>query len=230
MKAKGDKGAVVDVVVSRGPRDIVRIEGTGKITCWCRNLSVRGASQVLRVLLGQTDGEILGDGEGERDCDPLAFRKFFDPSPGYMLYDRDGDKPTTLFSVDLDGAMALKLALAKAIQDCTYVRYREVWLLLSTCVLTGDAAVDGADQLGTRAFAYATREEACDHLREFMRPDVDDSRPDGAWDDGTETVDDVLDSIFEGNDDLGSDGDGRWTYDGSVRSYEWRLMRLGVRG
>jgi hypothetical protein len=103
----------------------------------------------------------------------------------------------------------------------------EIWLLLSTCVLTGDAAVDGADQIGTRAFAYATREAACDALREFMRLDVNESRPEGAWDDMT--VDDALDFIFDGNDDLESDGDGLWTWDGTTRSYEWKLMRLGVR-
>jgi hypothetical protein len=105
---------------------------------------------------------------------------------------------------------------------------KKIWILLSTCVLTGDAAVDGAEQIGTWAAAYATREAACDELREFMRPDVNESRPEEAWDD-TETVDDVLDSIFEENDDLNSDGDGMWTYDGSVRSYEWRLIRLEVR-
>ena len=42
------------------------------------------------------------------------------------------------------------------------------------------------------------------------------------------TVDEALDLIFADNDDLGSEGDGLWTWDGSTRSYEWRLMRLGV--
>jgi hypothetical protein len=107
------------------------------------------------------------------------------------------------------------------------VRMKEIWLILSTCVLTGDAAVDGADQIGTRAFAYATREAACDALREFVRPDVNESRPEGAWDDMT--VDDALDFIFDGSDDLESGSDGLWTWDGTTRSYEWRLMRLGVR-
>ena len=107
---------------------------------------------------------------------------------------------------------------------------KETWLLLSTCILTGGAAVDGADQIGTRAFAYATREAACADLREFMRPDVVEARPEGAWDDDTYmTVDEALDLILLDNDDLKSDGDGMWTYDGTTRSYEWRLMRLGVR-
>lgn len=106
---------------------------------------------------------------------------------------------------------------------------KEIWLLLSTGVLTADAAVDGADLIGARAFAYATREAACDALREFMRPDVVESRPEGAWDgDPDMTVDGVLDGILDDNDDLKSDGDVLWTWDGSIRSYEWRLMRLGV--
>lgn len=107
---------------------------------------------------------------------------------------------------------------------------KEVWILLSTGVLTGDTAADGAEQIGTRAFAYATREAACDALREFMRPDVNESRPDEAWDNDSDmTVDDALDFILEDNEDLESDGDGEWTWDGTTRSYEWKLMRLEVR-
>ena len=106
---------------------------------------------------------------------------------------------------------------------------KEIWLLLSTGVLTGDAAVDGADMIGTRAFAYATRKAACGALREFMRPDVVDSRPEGAWDDDPYmTVDDALDLILADNADLESDGGGFWTWEGSTRFYEWRLMRLEV--
>ena len=106
---------------------------------------------------------------------------------------------------------------------------KEVWLLLSTGVLTGDAAVDGADMISTRAFAYATREAACDALREFMRPDVADSYPEGVWNDNPYiTVDDALDFILADSADIESDGDGLWTWDGSTRYYEWRLMRLGV--
>jgi hypothetical protein len=130
--------------------------------------------------------------------------------------------------MNMADAVALQLALERAIIDSVYSTDSEIWLLVSTGVLVGDAAVDGADQIGTRAFAFSSREAACDHIREFMRPDVNDSRPEGAWDD-TETVDDVLDSIFEGNDDLDSDGGGMWAYNGSTRAYEWRLIRLGVR-
>jgi len=107
---------------------------------------------------------------------------------------------------------------------------KEVWILLSTGVLTGCTTVDGAEQIVTRARAYATREAACDALREFMRPDVNESRPDEAWDNDPDmTVDDALDFIFDGSDDLESDGDGLWAWDGTTRSYEWKLMRLEVR-
>jgi len=106
---------------------------------------------------------------------------------------------------------------------------KEIWLLLSTGVFTGGAAGDGPDWIGTRASAYATREAALDALREFMRPDVNGSRTDEEWEDGGELVDDVLDFILDyGVDDLGPDGDGTWTWAGTVRSCRWRLMRLEV--
>ena len=38
----------------------------------------------------------------------------------------------------------------------------------------------------------------------------------------------VLEIDFIDNDDLESDGDGLWTWDGTTRSYEWRLMLLEV--
>ena len=107
---------------------------------------------------------------------------------------------------------------------------KEIWLLLSTCVLTGDAATDGSDQIGTRASAYATREAACDDLREFMRPDVNESRPEKAWEDSGELVDDALDFILDYLGDVAEPaGEGKWTYDGTTRSYEWRLVRLEVK-
>ena len=109
---------------------------------------------------------------------------------------------------------------------------KEIWLLLSTGVLNVPDPHPDADMVQTRAFAYATREAALDALREFMRPDVNESRTDEEWDASGELVDDALDFVFDyldGSDDLESDGDGLWTWDGTTRSYEWRLMRLEVR-
>lgn len=106
---------------------------------------------------------------------------------------------------------------------------KEVWILLSTGLLNVPDPHPGEDVVQTRAFAYATSEAACDALREFMRPDVNESRTDEEWDDGDMTVDDALDFILEDNEDLESDGDGKWTWDGTTRSYEWKLMRLEVR-
>lgn len=121
------------------------------------------------------------------------------------------------------------MTLSELNENMEDVHMKEIWLLLSTGVLEGDAAVDGADRIGTRARAYATREAACDALREFMRPDVEESRPEGAWDaDPDMTVDDALDFVL-GGDGLESDGDGLWTWDGTTRSYEWKLVRLEVK-
>lgn len=234
MTIRGGSGFPVDLTVSRGTHNRIRLNAAGRgDDSWSRSMTIQGAAEIVRVLRGHSENEYFGV-QGLPGTDPLGFRHFIewdgDPdNPGYELYDRSGNtKGRTLCTLNMADAVALELALERAIIDSVYSTEREVWLLLSTAVLTGDAAVDGADQIGTRAFAYPSREAACDHIREFMRPDVNESRPEGAWDD-TETVDDVLDSIFEGNDDLNSAGDGMWTYDGSTRSYEWKLMRLGVR-
>lgn len=233
MTIRGGSGFPVDLTVSRGTRNRIRMTAAGRGgDSWSRSVTIQGAAEIVRVLRGHSENEYFGV-QGLPGVDPLGFRHFIewdgDPNnPGYELYDRSGNtKGRTLCTLNMADAVALELALERAIIDSVYSTEHEVWLLLSTAVLTGDAAVDGADQIGTRAFVYSSREAACDHLREFMRPDVNESRPEGAWDD-TETVDDVLDSIFEGNDDLNSTGDGMWTYDGTVRSYEWKLMRLGV--
>lgn len=233
MTIRGGSGFPVDLTVSRWTRNRIRMNAAGRGgDSWSRSMTIQGAAEIVRVLRGHSENEYFGV-QGLPGVDPLGFRHFIewdgDPNnPGYELYDRSGNtKGRTLCTLNMADAVALELALGRAIIDSVYSTEHEVWLLLSTAVLTGDAAVDGADQIGTRAFVYSSREAACDHLREFMRPDVNESRPEGAWDD-TETVDDVLDSIFEGNDDLNSTGDGMWTYDGSTRSYEWKLMRLGV--
>lgn len=232
MTIRGGSGFPVDLTVSRGTRNRIRMNAAGRGgDSWSRSMTIQGAAEIVRVLRGHSENEYFGV-QGLPGVDPLGFRHFIewdgDPdNPGYELYDRSGNtKGRTLCTLNMADAVALELALERAIIDSVYSTEHEVWLLLSTAVLTG-AAVDGTDQIETRAFAYPSREAACDHIREFMRPDVNESRPKGAWDD-TETVDDVLDSIFEGNDDLNSTGDGMWTYDGSTRSYEWRLMRLGV--
>lgn len=234
MTIRGGSGFPVDLAVSRGTHNRIWINAAGRgDDSWSRSMTIQGAAEIVRVLRGHSENEYFGV-QGLPGVDPLGFRHFIewdgDPdNPGYELYDRSGNtKGRTLCTLNMADAVALELALERAIIDSVYSTEHEVWLLLSTAVLTGDAAVGGADQIGTRAFAYPSREAACDHIREFMRPDVNESRPEGAWDD-TETVDDVLDSIFEGNDDLNSDGDGTWTYDGSTRSYEWKLVRLGVR-
>lgn len=229
MKVRDGNGGQVDVTVSRGPKNTIRINGVGDNpheVNWSRSLSVNGAAQIMRVLRGIDVMAQVGCGV---EYDPIGAQRFTDPELGYILYDRDKTiQFSTLCSFDQASADALQFSLGKAIVDSVYSTEREVWVLLSTGLLTGDAAIDGADQIGTRAFAYSSREEACRHIREFMRPDVIASRPEGAWDEGDETVDDALDFILD-SDDLASKGDGMWTYDGTTRSYEWRLMCLGVR-
>ena len=236
MTIRGGNGFPVDLTVSRGTHNRIRFNAVGRgDDSWNRSVTIQGAAEIVRVLRGHSENEYFGV-QGLPGMDPLGFCHFIewdgDPNNhGFELYDRSGNtKGRTLCTFNMADAVALELALERAIIDSVYSTEHEVWLLLSTCILTGDASADGADQIGTRAFAYATREAACAALREFMRPDVVESRPEGAWDEDPDTtVDGELDSIFRWNDDLKSDGDGMWTYDGTTRSYEWRLMRLKVR-
>lgn len=238
MTIRGGSGFPVDLTVSQGAHNRIRLDAKGSAgDSWSRSLTVNGAAEVVRVLRGCAENAYLG-AYGLPGTDAVGFRHFVewdgDPAnPGYELYDRSGNtRGRTLCTLDMAAAVALELALGRAISDAVCSRGREIWLLVSTGVLVGDSAAEGADQVVTRALAFRSRESACDHLREFMRPDVSDSRPEGAWDeDGNDdyTVDDALDAILEYDEDLKSGGDGKWTYDGSTRSYEWRLMRLGVR-
>lgn len=100
----------------------------------------------------------------------------------------------------------------------------EIWLLISTGILNAPGPHPGEDAIQTRVFAYASRRSACSAIRGFVRQDLDEELERRA-----EAVNEALDSVFAGNEDLESDGDGMWTYDGSNRSYEWRLLRLEVR-
>jgi len=109
---------------------------------------------------------------------------------------------------------------------------KEIWLLLSTGVLNVPDPHPGEDTVQTRAFAYATREAACDALREFMRPDINEANSEDRWREMGCFVDDELDNVLGSgyDEDDGLESDKLWTYYGTIRSYEWRLMRLGVKG
>lgn len=233
MTIRGGSGFPVDLTVSRGTHNRIRMSAAGRGgDSWSRSMTIQGAAEIVRVLRGHSENEYFGV-QGLPGVDPLGFRHFIewdgDPdNPGYELYDRSGNtRGRTLCTLNMADAVALELALERAIIDSVYSTEHEVWLLLSTGTLEVPDPHPGVDKVVVRTFAYASREKACDHLREFMREDVNEAQEDGYWE-GDYTVDDALDSIFEGNDDLNSTGDGMWTYDGSVRSYEWRLMRLGV--
>ena len=234
MTIRGGSGFPVDLTVSRGTHNRIRLNAAGRgDDSWSRSMTIQGAAEIVRVLRGHSENEYFGV-QGLPGTDPLGFRHFIewdgDPdNPGYELDDRSGNtKGRTLCTLNMADAVALELALERAIIDSVYSTEHEVWLLLSTGTLEVPDPYQGVDKVVVRTFAYASREKACDHLREFMREDVNEAQEDGYWE-GDCTVDGALDSIFEGNDDLNSTSDGMWTYDGSVRSYEWRLIRLGVR-
>lgn len=235
MTIRGGSGFPVDLTVSRGTRNRIRMSAAGRGgDSWSRSMTIQGAAEIVRVLRGHSENEYFGV-QGLPGVDPLGFRHFIewdgDPNnPGYELYDRSGNtKGRTLCTLNMADAVALELALERAIIDSVYETYQEAWLLVAVGKLVVAGPCPGVDPTVVRTALYASREKACDSLREFMRVGVNDAQPDDYWDGADETVDDVLDSIFEGNHDLESNGNGLWQYDGTVRSYEWRLIRLGVR-
>ncbi len=235
MTIRGGSGFPVDLAVSRGTHNRIRLNAAGRgDDSWSRSMTIQGAAEIVRVLRGHSENEYFGV-QGLPGVDPLGFRHFIewdgDPNnPGYELYDRSGNtKGRTLCTLNMADAVALELALERAIIDSVYETYQEAWLLVAVGKLVVAGPCPGVDPTVVRTALYASREKACDSLRAFMRVGVNDAQPDDYWDGVDETVDDVLDSIFEGNHDFESNGNGLWQYDGTVRSYEWRLVRLGVR-
>lgn len=217
-------GHSADLTLAKGPRrDLIRLNGVHDGTRWSRTISLNGACHLLEVLHGVSEKEFT---EATRETDQLCLLHSLDPIHAYMLYDTYDWQPDGLLAiVRPHEAFALREGLKRLLADAIVDEpERELWLLSSTCV---EVNASGADAVISREELYPTREKACDRLREFMRSDVNEAN-DGEWEDGY-TVDDALDSIFEYDEDLESDGDGKWTYDGVKLSCEWRLLRKRVR-
>lgn len=106
-----------------------------------------------------------------------------------------------------------------------------VWVLSCRTVLIGDTAASGSDLTGGHERVFASREEAMDAVREFMRPLVNEAETSAHWEDGT-TVDDELDGIIERTDQMyghdRSDAGRIWTYTGLVRAFEVELSEREV--
>ena len=147
MTIRGGSGFPVDLTVSRGTHNRIRINAAGRgDDSWSRSMTIQGAAEIVRVLRGHSENEYFGV-LGLPGVDPLGFRHFIewdgDPdNPGFELYDRSGNtKGRTLCTFNMADAVALELALERAIIDSVYSTETEIWLLLSTGVLVGDAGI-----------------------------------------------------------------------------------------
>lgn len=125
----------------------------------------------------------------------------------------------------------VKAAMEHAMVVKTPQQRDTVWVLSCRTVLIGDTAASGSDLAGGHERVFASREEAMDAVREFMRPLVNEAETCTHWEDGT-TVDDELDGIIERTDQMyGHDRSnaGRiWTYTGLVRAFEVELAEREV--
>lgn len=106
---------------------------------------------------------------------------------------------------------------------------KEVWVLSSRVLLTGDCAENvDSERLGGFERVFVDRESAMDNVREFLRDLVNESYPESHWENNPDLkVDDILDDIMKDRPRV-LPGTQYWTYDGLSKSFEVRLSKRNV--
>ena len=110
--------------------------------------------------------------------------------------------------------------------DKVHIDLSNVWVLSWRGMLTGDAAVDGAEAIGGGEQVYSSQEKAMDSLREFLRPLVNGANTETNWESNEKDIDTVLDQILADVQDV--DGQKVWTYNGSKQSIAVYLTKRNV--
>lgn len=148
------------------------------------------------------------------------------------------------FCLNADQTLALAWAIKKAVCIALYNdqvqpvqdndrksedKTSAVWILVSSS-RPGPISLNKefCESLGVNAMAFSSKESALEHLREFLREEVNKCHDDIHWEelqDHGRTVDDIIDDILES----GSDEQGVWMYDGTERSFSVELMKTGVK-
>ena len=155
-----------------------------------------------------------------------------------------------LVSLNADEALALAWAIEASVEDAltqqfvlqdhdsvekkmsirngdkVHIDLSNVWVLSWRGMLTGDAAVDGAEAIGGGEQVYSSQEKAMDSLREFLRPLVNGANTETNWESSEKDVDTVLDQILADVQDV--DGQKVWTYNGSKQSISVYLTKRDV--
>ncbi len=209
---------------------VMRLKGGIVKRCF---IEPEDAVKLYRCFSGETNSAIIQYRTvKERDAVPEKMSAVY-LDDGYLWNIKMKDLS---FCLNADQALALAWAIKRCVSDSivscdeSQSKTKEIWLLLSTGVINVPDPHPGEDTVQTRAFVYATREAACDALREFMRPDVNEANSEARLQELGSSVDDELDNVLESGYDEGDspESDKLWTYDGTIRSYEWRLLRLRV--
>lgn len=199
---------------------------------WHKTLDPKDAVQVWRRMMGENEDAMHIPSQN------LDIR-YDDHDQTWVFSDED-----VLCILDADECMLVAWAIEKAagismyngpvnsIQD-NHGKSDEktscVWILVSSS-RPGPCSSDNGycKSLCGNAMAFASRVSALEHLREFLREEVNKCHDNIHWEeleDHGRDIDDIVDEIIE----AGSDEQGTWMYDGTERSFSVELMKKEVK-
>jgi len=183
---------------------------------------------------------------GEKNFDKIPYKKYelMETSKEvFVWYEGDTEEWRLRFAddycvvLDADEALALSWAIKVGVARDIYgsepravqaAEPKEVWVLSCRRLIVDRDAVKDSDRLGGYEEVFLSKEKACDAVREFMRPLVNEAYPESFWTNGLtgKTVDDILDEIFEEHPAEGSFTDFTyWTHDGMAESFEVKICK-----
>lgn len=195
---------------------------------WHKALDPQDAVKVWRRMIGEADSAL-------HIQSPNLDIAFNETDDTWVFADVE-----VLCVLDLDECMLVAWAIEKAagialyngpvhpIQDKnlkTEEKTSKVWLLVSS---SRPGPISDDKECRGNAMAFASRESALDHLREFLREEVNQCHGEGHWEeleDHGRGVDDILDEIIVKGDAVGD----IWTYGGTERSFLVELMETEVK-
>lgn len=227
------------MIAFRSERSVV-IAIQRMINPWEKEFSADQAVRLWRVLIGDLP-EVVAETQHHVEVELK-----WDESETWTL-SCGGEK---MVSMNADEAMALAWAIKASVTDALTQQFvlrgrnsvekniifsnggkvqidlSPVWVLSWRGMLTGDAAVNGAEAIGGGEQVYSSQEKAMDSLRDFLRPLVNGANTETNWESNENDVDTVLDQIIADVKDV--DGRKVWTYGGSKQSIAVYLTKRHV--
>ena len=200
--------------------------------CWHKPLRPQDAVQVWRRMMGETE-------EAMHIPSPYLDVKYDEGDETWMFSDEN-----VLCVLDSDECMLVAWAIEKAAGIAMYngpvhpvqdedrkseEKTSDVWILVSS---SGPGPISRnkgfCKSLAGNAMAFASRDSALEHLREFLREEVNKCHDKIHWkelEDHGRTADDILDEIIE----EGNEEQGIWMYYGTKRTFAVELVKTEVK-